>query len=320
MEQSIHGLSGQIRSYDRDGHDDDDGDGDDDDGNHDAENHSTHHCHECHSNVRPLSMVSPLTCPLCNGGFLEEMSDATPPSSPDQIYDYMGRFGHVLDDISTFLARRDVASTVNPFLLFQDHLQTSLLHDSDSDSGNDGDGDGDGDGDNGDGYGDESNDGDDSIHGLEDGFSIQNTFELGFAHRDRRRVSLGYGIRHLIQQVSQQYDMNNTCNASPPASASSIDGLPTIVFSNDKRRASETLCPICKDEFEPHVEAKQMPCKHVYHSDCLLPWLAKHNSCPVCRFELPTDDPEYEQVRLATVSPRNAHEGNHGNDEGSSST
>ena len=32
-------------------------------------------------------------------------------------------------------------------------------------------------------------------------------------------------------------------------------------------------CSVCQDEFGENANALEMPCKHYFHKDCLLPWL-----------------------------------------------
>ena len=45
-------------------------------------------------------------------------------------------------------------------------------------------------------------------------------------------------------------------------------------------------CPICLAPFENHdrvCESNNSDCRHVFHEECLTPWLVNHNRCPVCR-------------------------------------
>lgn len=81
---------------------------------------------------------------------------------------------------------------------------------------------------------------------------------------------------------------------TPPASKKAIETLPDVPITEEVANSDSNSCAVCMDDFEVGSQAKQMPCKHLFHSDCLLPWLELHNSCPVCRHELPTDDPDYE--------------------------
>ncbi|OIV89404.1 hypothetical protein TanjilG_22236 [Lupinus angustifolius] len=102
----------------------------------------------------------------------------------------------------------------------------------------------------------------------------------------------GPGLEQLIQHLAEN-DPNSY--GTPPASKTAVEGLPDIAVNNELLDSDLSQCAVCKDTFELNEIAKQLPCKHIYHSDCILPWLELHNSCPVCRYELPTDDPDYEQ-------------------------
>jgi len=56
-------------------------------------------------------------------------------------------------------------------------------------------------------------------------------------------------------------------------------------------------CAVCKVEYEEGEECIVMPCEHIFHGECIKTWLKMHNTCPICRWELPTDDKEYERAK-----------------------
>ncbi|CAF2155059.1 unnamed protein product [Brassica napus] len=64
------------------------------------------------------------------------------------------------------------------------------------------------------------------------------------------------------------------------------------------------LCCECNiDAMVTGEIGKKLPCGHCYHDNCILPWLETRNSCPVCRFQLRTDDAEYERKRAREEPP-----------------
>ena len=92
--------------------------------------------------------------------------------------------------------------------------------------------------------------------------------------------------------------MNDTNRyGAPPAAKSAVEGLTELKLNKEYLETISGACPICQDDFEEGQTVKQLPCKHFYHPNCILPWLKLHNSCPICRFELPTEDTHYEQRR-----------------------
>ncbi|KAM4578007.1 E3 ubiquitin-protein ligase RNF181 isoform 1-T1 [Fundulus diaphanus] len=87
----------------------------------------------------------------------------------------------------------------------------------------------------------------------------------------------------------------------PPAAKTAVQTLTVVVISAEQADKG-VKCPVCLLEFEEQETVREMPCKHLFHSGCILPWLGKTNSCPLCRLELPTDNPEYEEFKKDKVS------------------
>ena len=101
-------------------------------------------------------------------------------------------------------------------------------------------------------------------------------------------------IEYIINQIMMN---DNNRYGNPPASQTAVDKLQKCNITDKKLKefGFENSCPVCKDEFVINEECLLMPYEHHFHKDCLIPWLKERNSCPVCRYELPTDDEDFER-------------------------
>ena len=78
----------------------------------------------------------------------------------------------------------------------------------------------------------------------------------------------------FIQIITSTIFRQNSHSGAPPASENEVSSLAIV-------QDPQGDCPICSEPLRNNV--RRMPCQHDYHLECLTPWLAIHNTCPVCR-------------------------------------
>lgn len=255
-----------------------------------------YYCHQCDCTVpipAPASIDDDVFCPLCAGGFVEELLEDDPPNPSPQPQPQPPF--HPLSSLLDLRHPSDLAGVLGP-------PSPSAPRASASASA-------------------APFDATDFLHGhlgsiLSGGATIQivlegSSFPAGalFGGGGGGGLNLGdyfmgSGLEQLIQQLAEN-DPNRY--GTPPTAKAAVAALPDVAVSADMMAADGgAQCAVCMDDFELGAAAKQLPCKHVFHKDCILPWLELHSSCPVCRHELPTDDPDYDNRQAAPSASASA--------------
>jgi len=99
----------------------------------------------------------------------------------------------------------------------------------------------------------------------------------------------GEDLLSMIQRMSMEE------HKSQPTSEQVVTNLPVFSLQerhckrNDKGEIELPNCPICCETLQLADKALLIPCGHMFHSQCILPWLNQNSTCPVCRHQLPTD-------------------------------
>ncbi|KAH6774849.1 hypothetical protein C2S52_002151 [Perilla frutescens var. hirtella] len=233
---------------------------------------NSHWCYQCSQPVRPRGRN--MVCPYCDGGFIQELPEVMGANSgdgsgfgfPDHLHD--PRVG-IMDAFAALMRHRMIGRDPNfdvrgrPGMLAERSVgngsrppgQLLIFH----------------------GQSPVAIPGQDPFE-----FLFGGGHGMGQRRADFGDIFMGHGLQELIEQLSM-----NDRRGPPPAPRSAIDAMPTIKISQ-RHLNTDAHCPVCQDKFELGTKARQMPCDHIYHSDCIVPWLVEHNSCPVCRVELPS--------------------------------
>ncbi|KFW74017.1 E3 ubiquitin-protein ligase RNF115, partial [Manacus vitellinus] len=93
------------------------------------------------------------------------------------------------------------------------------------------------------------------------------------------------GLDAIVTQLLGQ--LENT--GPPPADKEKISSLPTVPVTQEQVDTG-LECPVCKEDYSVAEQVRQLPCNHVFHSSCIVPWLELHDTCPVCRKSLKGED------------------------------
>ena len=98
-----------------------------------------------------------------------------------------------------------------------------------------------------------------------------------------------------IMNTLQQNNMERVLNESfeedsaveKKTSKDYIDTLNVILLNNEEIKKE---CAVCHENFTKELKGIKLNCRHIFHKDCILPWLEKQNTCPVCRDEMPIEE------------------------------
>lgn len=126
-------------------------------------------------------------------------------------------------------------------------------------------------------------------------------YVLRFSEVLRRPVGVSEAIEVQVsnQMIIREAEMARAPFTGPtgPVRAlipSDLSGEPVIRFLKPELEISKyeaqdgekEACRICLGEFEVEEEVARTRCNHLFHSDCVRPWVADNDFCPYCRTSL----------------------------------
>ncbi|KAJ3372423.1 hypothetical protein GGF31_001864 [Allomyces arbusculus] len=92
-----------------------------------------------------------------------------------------------------------------------------------------------------------------------------------------------FGQEQFDRIATQLMDQTNTQpHRAPPKF---IEQLPQVeIVEAQVEKALD--CVVCQDKFTLGETVTKLPCDHLFHKDCIVPWMERNVTCPTCRADV----------------------------------
>ncbi|XP_037889500.1 E3 ubiquitin-protein ligase Iruka-like [Glossina fuscipes] len=228
------------------------------------------YCHMCVAEIGAPNID--FTCPLCAGGFIEERLPPIPNISINVAGD-----GSIEQSISFDMDAllKELAAS------FGSDGEANLEISIDTGNGRA-----------------------DTVNNL---VTVTGNFDNDVSDRGRVRPTLRFDVEVQATGGQQMVSMDNLSDNAlgregldaivmqflnlmefsgpPPLPRHKIDEIPKIGITEDVVNEKQQ-CSVCWEYFKLEETVRRLSCFHLYHEDCIVPWLVLHGTCPICRKSL----------------------------------
>lgn len=101
-------------------------------------------------------------------------------------------------------------------------------------------------------------------------------------------ISLAWLVFYYIQRFRYANARDRNQRRLGDAAKKAISKLQVrTIRKGDKETESDfDNCAVCIEGYKPNDVVRILPCRHVFHKNCVDPWLQEHRTCPMCKMNI----------------------------------
>ncbi|XP_017573133.1 RING finger protein 150a [Pygocentrus nattereri] len=101
-------------------------------------------------------------------------------------------------------------------------------------------------------------------------------------------ISLAWLVFYYIQRFRYANARDRNQRRLGDAAKKAISKLQVrTIRKGDKETESDfDNCAVCIEGYKPNDVVRILPCRHVFHKNCVDPWLQDHRTCPMCKMNI----------------------------------